>query len=89
MKRADIHLVDVRHDSSVGQFIRDSCNQFLGGLLRESGNEDAFGLHAAFLYEIDGALNERIGLAGSGTCRDKDGTVCGCYRLSLSLVLSH
>ena len=86
MKRADIHLVDVRHNPTIGEFIRDSRNQFLGGFFREGSNEDAFRLHAAFLYEINRTLNERIGLARSRTCRDEDGAVCGGYRFSLSFV---
>lgn len=86
MECADVHLVDVRHDATVGQFIRDSRNQFFGRLLRESGNEDAFRLYAAFLYKINCALDKRISLAGPRSCSNEDGAFSGSYRLSLSLV---
>ena len=69
----------------LGTAIR-SVAQFLGGFFREGSNEDAFRLHAAFIYEINRTLNERIGLARSRTCRDEDGAVCGGYRFSLSFV---
>ena len=86
MERADIHLIDIRDDASIRQFIRDSRNQFLCRLLRESGNKNAFRLYAAFLYEINRSLNKRIGLTCSRSRSNEDGTFGSSYRFSLSLV---
>ena len=86
MKRADIHLIDVRHDASIRQFIRDSCNQFLCRFLRKSGNKNAFRLYAAFLYEIDRSLDKCVGFACSRSRSNEDRTFGSSYRFSLSLV---
>ena len=60
MERADIHLVDVRHDAAIRQFVRDSCDQFLCGFFRESSNEDAFRL-SEFVKMMEELSGERIG----------------------------
>src|SRR5699024_2751262 len=65
MKRADVHLVNVRNDAAIRQFVRNSCDKFFCCFLRESSNKNIFRLYATFLYEVNRTLNERIGLAGS------------------------
>lgn len=66
MKSTDVHLVNVCDDVSCSQFIRNSGNEFLRGLLREGGYEDAFWLNVALFDEVYRPLDERIGFPVPG-----------------------
>ena len=86
MKRADVHLVNVRNDAAIRQFVCNSCDKFFCSFLRESSNKNIFRLYATFFYKVNRTLNERIGLAGSRSRSDEDGTFGGSYRFPLSLI---